>query len=43
MARNLVEVLLVSLWPDDVDNFMEGCARILFTILGCQVAENAVI
>ena len=42
MAGDLVEVVLVSFRSNNVNNFVEGSTRILFTVLNCVVLDDGV-
>ena len=39
----MIKIGVISLWPDNVDDFMKGCFRMLLSILGCKVTENLVV
>ena len=43
MAGDLVEVVLVSLWSNNIDDFVEGYTWILFTVLSSIVAKNLIV
>ena len=31
----MIKIGIIGFWPDDVDDFMERCFRVLLSILGC--------
>ena len=39
----MIKIGIICLWPDNVDDFMKGCFRMLLSILGCKVTENLVV
>lgn len=43
MAGDLVEVVLVSLWSNNVDDLVEGYTWILFPVLSSVVAKNLIV